>query len=66
MCLPLSEGHYYPILSKQLSNFFNPYTKAFNKQQKQIGSLFMKNFKRKRMDDMKYMKNPVEYIPNNP
>lgn len=54
------------ILSKQLSNFFNSYTKAFNKQQNRMGSLFMKNFKRKRIEDMIYMKNLVRYIHNNP
>ncbi len=54
------------ILSKQLSNFFNAYTKAFNKQQNRMGSLFIKNFKRKKIEDMTYMKNLIEYIHNNP
>jgi putative transposase len=54
------------ILSKQLSNFFNSYSKAFNKQQNRMGSLFIKNFKRKKIEDMRYMKNLVRYIHNNP
>jgi len=31
-----------------------------------MGSLGMKNFKRKRIDDMQYMKNLIQYIHNNP
>ena len=54
------------ILSKQLSNFFNSYAKAFNKQYNRMGSLFIKNFKRKKVEDMRYMKNLIEYIHNNP
>jgi REP element-mobilizing transposase RayT len=54
------------ILSKQLSNFFNSYAKAFNKQQNRMGSLFIKNFKRKKIEDMRYMKNLIPYIHNNP
>lgn len=54
------------ILSKQLSNFFNAYAKAFNKQQNRMGSLFIKNFKRKKIEDMRYMKNLIPYIHNNP
>ena len=54
------------ILSKQLSNFFNAYAKAFNKQQNRMGSLFIKNFKRKKIEDMRYMKNLILYIHNNP
>lgn len=54
------------ILSQQLSKFFNSYAKAFNKQQNRRGSLFMKNFKRKIINDQLYFKNLVHYIHYNP
>ncbi len=34
------------VMSKQFSNLFNGYTKAFNKQQNRKGSLFIPRFKR--------------------
>lgn len=54
------------FLSKQFSNLFSSYTLAFNKQQGRMGSLFMKNFKRKEIYDEQYLKNLVVYIHNNP
>lgn len=54
------------FLSKQFSNFFSSYTQAFNKQQGRMGSLFMKNFKRKPITDELYLKNLVRYIHQNP
>jgi len=56
-------GH---IISKQFSNFFSCYTQAFNKQQQRKGSLFMKNFKRKKITDQTYLLNLVTYIHYNP
>jgi REP element-mobilizing transposase RayT len=53
-------------ISKQFSNFFSSYTQAFNKQQSRMGSLFMKNFKRKRIADEKYLRKLVHYIHHNP
>lgn len=52
--------------SKQFSNFFSSYTQAFNKQQGRMGSLFMKNFKRKKVTDSKYLMKLVHYIHYNP
>ena len=52
--------------SKCFSNFFSAYTLAFNKQQGRMGSLFMKNFKRKRISDQSYLLNLVQYIHRNP
>jgi putative transposase len=54
------------FVSKQFSNPFSSYTQAFNKQQRRMGSLFMKNFKRKKVADDIYFKNLVYYIHYNP
>jgi len=54
------------LLSKQFSNLFSSYTQAFNKQQKRMGSLFMKNFKRIRVNDQSYLLKLVHYIHHNP
>lgn len=54
------------LLSKQFSNFFSSYTQAFNKQQNRMGSLFMKNFKRIKVTEQRYLLNLVRYIHYNP
>lgn len=54
------------ILSRQFSNFFNSYTKAFNKVYKRRGSLFLKNFKRKSVLDDDYLRTLIIYIHLNP
>ena len=54
------------LASNQFSKFFNSYAKAFNKQQLRKGSLFMKNFKRKKITDEKYLRKLVHYIHYNP
>lgn len=54
------------FISKQFSNFLSSYTQAFNKQEKRMGSLFMKNFKRKPITDELYLKKLVHYIHHNP
>ena|SRR6218665_1833575 len=54
------------LLSKCFSNLFSSYTQAFNKQQNRKGSLFMKNFKRKHVNDMGYLRQLVIYIHQNP
>jgi len=53
-------------LSKTFSNFFSGYTQAFNKQQNRMGSLFMKNFKRKLINEQSYLRSVVRYIHQNP
>ena len=52
--------------SKKFSNFFSSYAQAFNKQQGRMGSLFMKNFKRKEVDSDKYKYQLIHYIHHNP
>lgn len=53
-------------LSQQFSNFFNSYSKAFNKQQNRKGNLFMRTFKRKKINDLTYLQNVIRYIHYNP
>ena len=54
------------LLSRQFSNFFNSYTKSFNKMYERHGSLFLKNFKRKRIIDVNYLIECILYIHLNP
>ena len=54
------------IVTQQLSNLFNAYAKAFNKQQNRSGSLFEKHFKRIRLQSEDYLKNLVLYVHTNP
>lgn len=54
------------FVSKQFSNFFNSYTKSYNKQQNGKGNLFMHNFKRKKIGDESYLRKIVHYIHFNP
>lgn len=53
-------------ISKQFSNLFNAYTKAFNIRYKRRGTLFIPNFKRKEIIDNSYLTNVICYIHNNP
>ncbi len=52
--------------NQSISNLFNAYAKAFNKQQNRTGSLFEKHFRRKRIDTEAYLKNVILYIHTNP
>lgn len=54
------------FLSKQFSNLFSSYTQAFNKFTGRRGSLFMRAFKRKLIEDEVYLRNLVKYIHSNP
>ncbi|GAB1856974.1 hypothetical protein MHTCC0001_18100 [Flavobacteriaceae bacterium MHTCC 0001] len=54
------------VVTQALSNLFNAYSKAFNKQQNRTGSLFEKHFKRKKIVDETYLKNLVLYVHKNP
>jgi len=53
-------------LSKQFAKFFSSYTQSFNKIHDRMGSLFVKNFKRKPADDEDYRRELVVYIHQNP
>ncbi len=54
------------FISKQFSNFFSSYTQSFNKVNGRKGSLFYKNFKRKRITTEIYLKQLIVYIHLNP
>lgn len=53
-------------LIQKVSNFFNAYAKAFNKQQNRTGSLFEKHFKRVRLENEAYLRNLIVYVHLNP
>ncbi len=53
-------------VSKQFSNLFSSYSQAFNKMYNRMGSLFMKNFKRKIVNDDDYLLKLINYIHLNP
>jgi len=53
-------------ISKQFSNLFSSYAQAYNKVYKRRGSLFLKNFRRKRIKDESYFLRVVNYIHFNP
>src|SRR5690606_19137347 len=53
-------------ISQSFSNLFNAYTKAYNKKYHRHGSLFERPFKRKSISNMKYLRNLICYIHNNP
>ncbi len=52
--------------SKQFSNLFNAYTKAFNKKYGRVGSLFQRPFRRIEVENNDHLKRLVVYINNNP
>lgn len=50
----------------QFGHLFNSYAKAINKRYNKTGSLFEKNFERKKITSTKYLKNLIHYIHHNP
>ena len=54
------------LVSKGFSNFFSSYTQAFNKKYQRMGSLFMKNFKRKPILTLDQWQETFLYIHLNP
>jgi putative transposase len=54
------------FISIQFNHFFMSYSKAFNKQQGRKGGLFMRPFKRKMINDIRYFRKIVHYIHLNP
>ncbi|WP_424493094.1 transposase [Salinimicrobium sp. GXAS 041] len=57
---------YHRKIHLPFSNFFNAYTKGINKKYNRTGSLFQENFKRKRVNDEKYLIQLIAYIHLNP
>lgn len=62
----ISPEHLPLLISKQFANFFSSYTQAYNKEYKRMGSLFCKNFKRKKISSESYFIKLVNYIHFNP
>lgn len=54
------------VITRQFSNFFNSYSKAFNKRYSRRGKLFSLPFKRIKVEDESYLTNLVVYIHRNP
>jgi len=54
------------IISRQFSHFFNSYAQAYNKENNRKGSLFYNRFKRKLVDDDKYLIKLIHYVHFNP
>jgi len=54
------------FLSRQFSNFFNAYSKAFNKKYHRHGALFERPFRRKLVEDEAYFLQLITYIHTNP
>lgn len=54
------------MATQALSNLFNSYAKAFNKQNNRTGSLFEKHFKRIKIQDENYLRNIIQYVHLNP
>jgi putative transposase len=58
--------NYHKFLMQQLSNFLNSYAKAFNKQQKRMGALFLDFTKRIEIKDDFSFNALIRYIHQNP
>jgi REP element-mobilizing transposase RayT len=54
------------IISEQMRRFFISYSMAINIQEKRKGNLFQRGFKRKVIDDERYLYAVVYYIHSNP
>jgi REP element-mobilizing transposase RayT len=54
------------LVSQKFSNFFNSYTKSFNKVNSRHGSLFQRPFKRVKVDSQQYLQHLIHYIHHNP
>ncbi len=52
--------------SQQMAKLFNAYAQAFNKRHHRHGGLFERPFKRKSVHSIKYLREMVLYIHNNP
>jgi hypothetical protein len=59
-------GNLSGLVSKQFSNLFNSYTKAFNKINNRKGGLFMRPFNRLKVTNDQYLVKLVHYIHYNP
>jgi len=54
------------LITRQFSNLFNAYAKAYNKKYQRTGSLFNRPFKSKEIESEEYLTSIVRYIHHNP
>ena len=54
------------FVMQKFSNFFNSYTKSFNKKYNRKGALFIDYLRRTLISDEEYLRNMVLYIHQNP
>ena len=62
----ISQQELYLFLSQKLSNVFNSYAQAINKQERRKGSLFYNRFKRKAITNDAYFLKLIHYLHYNP
>lgn len=60
------EEYFSRYVSKQLSNLFSSYMQSYNRVYSRKGSLFIKNFRRKRIHDENYFMKINNHIHFNP
>ena len=63
---PETELDFERFVMQQFSNFFNCYTKSFNKKHNRKGALFIDYLRRTLISDEEYLRNIVLYIHQNP
>ena len=63
---PEGELDFEKFVMQQFSNFFNCYTKSFNKKHNRKGALFIDYLRRTLISDEEYLRNIVMYIHQNP
>lgn len=54
------------ILGKPFKNFFNSYSKSFNKAHQRMGRLFIQPYKRIKVENENYLKSLIVYVHRNP
>lgn len=63
---PTSDFNKKPDPQQQFKHLFNAYSRWFNLQHKRRGSLFEFNYKRKKVNHLKQLRNLIQYIHFNP
>ena len=63
---PENELDFDKFVMQQFSNFFNCYTKSFNKKHNRKGALFIDYLRRTLISEEEYLRNMVLYIHQNP
>ena len=64
--LKIDDNLGYKVLQQTFGNFFNSYSKSYNKVYDRKGSLFLRPFKRILVEDESYLLSLITYIHRNP